>query len=82
MYEPCPVPMGTDESKMAMLNSGRATMFCECLASGEETQTGRSSTADEPDTDVVSPARLRLYRAIAIEHYLLDADDRRVPVTP
>jgi hypothetical protein len=43
---------------------------------------GRSSTADEPDTDVVSPARLRLYRAIAVEHYLLDADDRRVLVTP
>jgi nitroimidazol reductase NimA-like FMN-containing flavoprotein (pyridoxamine 5'-phosphate oxidase superfamily) len=31
--------------------------------------------------DVQSPARLRLYRAIAADHYVLGADDRRVPVT-
>jgi len=32
--------------------------------------------------DVQSPARLRLYRATAAEHYVLDEHDRRVPVTP
>jgi nitroimidazol reductase NimA-like FMN-containing flavoprotein (pyridoxamine 5'-phosphate oxidase superfamily) len=31
--------------------------------------------------DVQSPARLRLYRATAVEHYVLDEHDRRVPVT-
>ncbi len=31
--------------------------------------------------DVQSPARLRLYRAVALEHYVLDAHDRRVRVT-
>ena len=31
--------------------------------------------------DVESPARLRLYRATAVEHYVLDEYDRRVPVT-
>jgi nitroimidazol reductase NimA-like FMN-containing flavoprotein (pyridoxamine 5'-phosphate oxidase superfamily) len=31
--------------------------------------------------DVRSPARLRLYRATAVEHYVLDEHDRRVPVT-
>ena len=30
--------------------------------------------------DVESPARLRLYRATALEHYVLDEHDRRVPV--
>jgi nitroimidazol reductase NimA-like FMN-containing flavoprotein (pyridoxamine 5'-phosphate oxidase superfamily) len=32
--------------------------------------------------DVQSPARLRLYRATAVEHYVLDEHDRRVPVSP
>jgi nitroimidazol reductase NimA-like FMN-containing flavoprotein (pyridoxamine 5'-phosphate oxidase superfamily) len=31
--------------------------------------------------DVQPPARLRLYRATAANHYVLDEDDRRVPVT-
>ena len=31
--------------------------------------------------DVQAPAHLRLYRAIARDHYVLDAHDRRVPVT-
>ena len=31
--------------------------------------------------DVQSPARLRLYRATAVDHYVLDEHDRRVPVT-
>jgi hypothetical protein len=31
--------------------------------------------------DVESPARLRLYRAAASEQYVLDANDRRVPVS-
>lgn len=31
--------------------------------------------------DVQASARLRLYRAIATEQYVLGADDRRVPVT-
>jgi len=30
---------------------------------------------------VQSPARLRLYRATAVDHYVLDEHDRRVPVT-
>ena len=37
---------------------------------------GREWTAD----DVVSPARLRLYRATAVDQYLLDENDNRVPV--
>lgn len=32
-------------------------------------------------SDVEPPARLRLYRATALEHYFLGGDDRRVPVT-
>ena len=31
--------------------------------------------------DVQSPARLRLYRAAAADHFVLDERDRRVPVT-
>jgi len=31
--------------------------------------------------DVQEPARLRLYRATAVEQYVLDTGDRRVPVT-
>ena len=31
--------------------------------------------------DVQSPARLRLYRATAVDHYVLDEHDRRVSVT-
>jgi hypothetical protein len=31
--------------------------------------------------DVQAPARLRLYRAVAVDHYVLDPADRRVPVT-
>jgi nitroimidazol reductase NimA-like FMN-containing flavoprotein (pyridoxamine 5'-phosphate oxidase superfamily) len=31
--------------------------------------------------DVQSPARLRLYRATAVDHYVLDEHDRRVAVT-
>lgn len=31
--------------------------------------------------DVQQPARVRLYRANAVDHYLLGTDDRRVPVT-
>jgi uncharacterized protein YhbP (UPF0306 family) len=31
--------------------------------------------------DVQPPARLRLYRAVAIDQYVLGAGDRRVPVT-
>jgi hypothetical protein len=31
--------------------------------------------------DVEAPARLRLYRATAVDHYFLAEDDRRVPVT-
>ena len=31
--------------------------------------------------DVQSPGRLRLYRATAADHYVLDEHDRRVPVT-
>jgi Pyridoxamine 5'-phosphate oxidase len=32
---------------------------------------------------VQAPARLRLYRASAVEHYVLDElEDRRIPVTP
>jgi nitroimidazol reductase NimA-like FMN-containing flavoprotein (pyridoxamine 5'-phosphate oxidase superfamily) len=31
--------------------------------------------------DVQSPARLRLYRATAVDHFVLDERDRRVPVT-
>ena len=33
-----PRPIGTRESKITMLTSGRAEMFRECVASGEETQ--------------------------------------------
>jgi hypothetical protein len=32
--------------------------------------------------DVQPPAQLRLYRATALEHYLLDEHDHRIPVTP
>jgi hypothetical protein len=32
------VPIGTEESKITMLTSGRAAMLRECLASGFETQ--------------------------------------------
>ena len=32
-------------------------------------------------TDVEAPARLRLYRAVAVDQYVLDANDRRLPVT-
>jgi nitroimidazol reductase NimA-like FMN-containing flavoprotein (pyridoxamine 5'-phosphate oxidase superfamily) len=38
---------------------------------------GREWTLD----DVQSQARLRLYRAVATEHYVLDANDQRIPVT-
>ena len=31
--------------------------------------------------DVEAPARLRLYRAVAVDQYVLGGDDRRVPVT-
>lgn len=31
--------------------------------------------------DIEPPARLRLYRATALEHYVLDANDRRVAVS-
>ena len=31
--------------------------------------------------DVEASARLRLYRAVAVEQYVLGADDRRMPVT-
>jgi nitroimidazol reductase NimA-like FMN-containing flavoprotein (pyridoxamine 5'-phosphate oxidase superfamily) len=37
---------------------------------------GRAFAAE----DVRAPARLRLYRAIAVEQYVLDEDDERVPV--
>jgi nitroimidazol reductase NimA-like FMN-containing flavoprotein (pyridoxamine 5'-phosphate oxidase superfamily) len=30
--------------------------------------------------DVQPPARLRLYRAVATDHYILGPDDRRIPV--
>ncbi len=33
-------------------------------------------------SDIEPPARLRLYRATAEEHYVLDGRDRRVPVSP
>ena len=40
---------------------------------------GRPFTAN----DIRTPARLRLYRATALEHYVLEpGTDRRVPVTP
>jgi nitroimidazol reductase NimA-like FMN-containing flavoprotein (pyridoxamine 5'-phosphate oxidase superfamily) len=32
--------------------------------------------------DVVAPARLRLYRAVASEHFVLGEQDERVPVSP
>ena len=32
-------------------------------------------------SEVDEPARLRLYRAVATEHFVLDANDMRVPVT-
>ena len=38
---------------------------------------GREWTAD----DVVAPARLRLYHATAVEQYVLDENDERLPVT-
>ena len=38
---------------------------------------GREWTADE----VVAPARLRLYRATAVEQYVLDENDERLQVT-
>jgi hypothetical protein len=37
---------------------------------------GREWTAE----DVVAPARLRLYRAIAVDRYVLDEHDERIPV--
>ena len=37
---------------------------------------GRAFTQD----DVRGPARLRLYRAVAVEQFVLDEHDRRVPV--
>jgi hypothetical protein len=51
---------------------------------GIETFSRRSLAHGGPEwklEDVRSPARLRLYRAIAAEQYVLAADDRRVPVT-
>jgi hypothetical protein len=38
MYTACAPPTGTDESKIAIATSGRASRFRECLASGDETQ--------------------------------------------
>ena len=38
---------------------------------------GRAWTAE----DVEPPARLRLYGAVAVDQYVLDAHDRRVPVS-
>jgi nitroimidazol reductase NimA-like FMN-containing flavoprotein (pyridoxamine 5'-phosphate oxidase superfamily) len=38
---------------------------------------GREWTAE----DVVAPARLRLYRAIAVDQFVLDEHDNRLPVT-
>jgi uncharacterized protein YhbP (UPF0306 family) len=32
--------------------------------------------------DVLPPARRRLYRATASEHFVLDPNDQRIPVTP
>jgi hypothetical protein len=32
--------------------------------------------------DVQPPAQLRLYRATALEHYLLEEHDHRIPMTP
>jgi hypothetical protein len=38
MYTPCPLPIGTCESKTTMPTSGRTTMLRECVTSGEDTQ--------------------------------------------
>ena len=32
-------------------------------------------------SDVEAPAQLRLYRARAVDQYVLNADDNRIPVT-
>ena len=50
----------------------------EVFARGSEAAGLRVWTRD----DVVAPARPRIYRAVASEHFILNDRDERVPVTP
>ena len=54
-------------------SEGLAVFTRRCLSHGDD----HEWTAE----DVVAPARLRLYRAIAVDQYVLDENDYRVPVT-
>ena len=57
----------------------------EELESGVEVFSRKSESAGLPAysrADVQEPARLRLYRAVATEHFALGEGSRRVPVDP
>jgi nitroimidazol reductase NimA-like FMN-containing flavoprotein (pyridoxamine 5'-phosphate oxidase superfamily) len=57
----------------------------EELASGIEVFSGKSESDGLPAyslADVQEPARLRLYRAVATEHFALGEGSRRIPVDP
>jgi nitroimidazol reductase NimA-like FMN-containing flavoprotein (pyridoxamine 5'-phosphate oxidase superfamily) len=57
----------------------------EELASGIEVFSRKSESDGLPAyslDDVQEPARLRLYRAVATEHFALDAGSRRIPADP
>jgi hypothetical protein len=74
--------------------SGAAAVYVSAIAeelSGEELESGievfsRKSVSDGlPEysrEDVQQPAKLRLYRAVATEHFALGAGNQRMPVDP
>ncbi len=76
------VPISTGQG--AYMSATAQELTGDERAEGLEIYSGRTLTHGGREwtlEDVQSPARLRFYRATAVEHYVLDEHDRRVPVT-
>ena len=71
---PCPVPIGTVESKMTMPTSGRTAMFCEWRAPGFETQKNSRYDAAAYQTGDAQGTSVGVGRAE--RHVAVAVDDR------
>jgi nitroimidazol reductase NimA-like FMN-containing flavoprotein (pyridoxamine 5'-phosphate oxidase superfamily) len=76
------VPIGTGQA--VYMSAAARELVGDERADGIDTFSRRSLAHGGSEwtlEDVQPPARLRLYRAVAADHYILGSDDRRIPVT-